>query len=87
MRLGKPLKSMGSLHGLNICGRGEMVFTQAIERQRVIDMRLGKPLKNMGSLHGLNICGRGGIGRHASLRGLWPKGCGGSSPLVRTSRL
>src|SRR3990167_9552421 len=29
-------------------------------------------------------CGRGGIGRRAALRGLYPQGCGGSSPLVRT---
>ena len=28
--------------------------------------------------------GRGGTGRRAALRRLWPQGCGGSTPLVRT---
>lgn len=30
------------------------------------------------------ICVHGGIGRRASLRGLYPIGCAGSTPVVRT---
>jgi hypothetical protein len=31
------------------------------------------------------ICGCGGIGRRAWFRSMWPQGCGGSSPSIRTS--
>ena len=34
-----------------------------------------------------NYCGYGGTGRRVSLRSIWERSCGGSSPLIRTKSI
>lgn len=41
-------------------------------------------LVNNAIIFAVTYCVHGGIGRRASLRGLYPIGCAGSTPVVRT---